>query len=112
MSEVTKSAIAASHYVIAPILPSPYALSGFNHLQQSVVSMQGLMGRGVYLLGCVLTQWTGNDQEAVEKLRAQLTTQDVSLFGPVRRAQSWKIEDTLKTYKSAVKQIVRRIATL
>lgn len=49
-------ALAASHFILAPAIPSSFAASGLQVLFSSIDAMQGLMGEHVQLIGCFLTQ--------------------------------------------------------
>jgi chromosome partitioning protein len=59
-------ALAASHFILAPAIPSSFAASGLDVLLRSVESVKGLMGSGVDVLGCFLTQC--NQIKSVEDL--------------------------------------------
>ena len=58
MGLFTRSALAASHYVIMPVAPSVFADSGLGHLRRAVRTMSALTGKDTTILGCLVTQWT------------------------------------------------------
>lgn len=60
MGFLTRSAIAASHYVLAPTAPSAFADMGLTLLLETVSTMQALMGDSIDILGCLVTQWQEN----------------------------------------------------
>ena len=53
MSLHTRAALAASHYVLAPVTPGPFAESGLEQLFKTIAAMQGLM---VQELKCLVVQ--------------------------------------------------------
>lgn len=57
MGFFTRSALAASHYVIMPATPSFFADDGIPLLNQTVETMAALVGASIAVLGCVVTQW-------------------------------------------------------
>ncbi len=58
MGLFTRSALAASHYVIMPVAPSVFADSGLGHLRRAVRTMSALTGKDTTILGCLVTQWS------------------------------------------------------
>ncbi len=62
-------ALGASHFVLAPAVPSTFASSGLALMLSSVDTMQGLMGRGVDVAGCLLTQTSELNNRSRELLR-------------------------------------------
>jgi len=57
MGFFTRSALAASHYVIMPIAAGVFASFGPDQLRHTIGTMQALVGRPIDLLGSVITQW-------------------------------------------------------
>lgn len=57
MGFFTRSALAASHYVIMPVTPGYFAGDGIPLLTQTVEAMAALVGAPIAVLGCVVTQW-------------------------------------------------------
>lgn len=62
MSYFTRTALAASHYVLMPIEPGAFADLGLAQLRETIVTMQALIGAtsaetSITLLGCLVTQW-------------------------------------------------------
>ena len=57
MGFFTRSAVAASHYVIMPVTPGVFADDGIPILQQTIDTMAALLGVPIATLGCVVTQW-------------------------------------------------------
>lgn len=60
MGLFTRSAIAASHYVIMPIAPSVFSAVGVNALRDTIATMEALVGAPIKLLGGLVTQWQNN----------------------------------------------------
>jgi|GEM_PF-1009890 len=85
-------ALAASHFVVAPAIPSPFATSGLQVLLSSVDTIQGLMGRHVDLAGCFLTQCNevnGRTMELFRDTMDVLRNRGVQLFKTtIPRSQS------------------------
>lgn len=53
----TRSALAASHYVLVPVALDTWAALGMRGLLETAGAMRGLMGTGVELVGCLLTRF-------------------------------------------------------
>jgi chromosome partitioning protein len=53
----TRAALAAAHYVIAPVVPRAFALAGLRNLFETVNAMGALMGSDLGVLGCLVTYW-------------------------------------------------------
>lgn len=68
MGFFTRSALAASHYIIMPVAPGVFADVGVGLLRRTIDTMAALTGRTITLLGGVITQWQGN------ALNSQLVT--------------------------------------
>ena len=82
MGLFTRSALAASHYVIMPIAPSVFADSGLGHLRRAVRTMSALTGRDTTILGCLVTQWT-DDKLSVSTfapVEAELNLAGITIF--------------------------------
>jgi cellulose biosynthesis protein BcsQ len=60
MGLFTRSAIAASHFVIMPIAPSVFSDVGVDALRDTITTMEALVGAPISLLGGVVTQWQNN----------------------------------------------------
>ena len=60
MGLFTRSAIAASQYVIMPIAPSVFSDVGVDALRDTMTTMEALVGAQISLLGGVVTQWQNN----------------------------------------------------
>jgi chromosome partitioning protein len=57
MGFFTRSALAASHFVLAPFAPGAFAGIGARLLRRTIDTMSALTGRPITLLGGVVTQW-------------------------------------------------------
>ena len=57
MGFFTRSALAASRYVIVPIAPSVFADMGIEFIQETVTTIRALTGAPLDILGCLVTQW-------------------------------------------------------
>jgi chromosome partitioning protein len=57
MGYFTRSALAASHYVLMPISPSVFADMGLEFLLETVGTMNALTGNTAKILGCLVTMW-------------------------------------------------------
>jgi len=57
MGLFTRSAIAASHFVLMPMEPSVFADMGTDLLLDTVTTMHALVNKPVTLVGCLITQW-------------------------------------------------------
>ncbi len=57
MGFFTRSAVAASHYVLMPVAPGVFADVGVNLLRRTIYTMSALVGEPITLLGGVITQW-------------------------------------------------------
>ncbi len=70
----TRAALTAAHYVLAPTEPSPYSESGLEQLFATVQAVEGLTGRTLRILGCVLTKWQNNrpQRTMVDQLTGKL----------------------------------------
>jgi len=53
----TRSALAASHFVLMPVSPGVFADVGVNLLRATIETMGALVGAPIALLGGVVTQW-------------------------------------------------------
>lgn len=60
MGFFTRSALAASHYVVMPLCPSLFANLGVDFLRNTIDTMSALTGVPITLLGGVVTQWQEN----------------------------------------------------
>jgi chromosome partitioning protein len=83
-SYYARSALAACHYMLIPIAVEAFAARGVTRVADTVTAMHGLSGRGVNILGCVITNWRSN--VAAERERQNLqnelnaTVQKIHLF--------------------------------
>jgi chromosome partitioning protein len=57
MGFFTRSALAASNFVLMPIAPGAFADLGLYHLRQTVATMQALSGVPIAFVGALITQW-------------------------------------------------------
>jgi chromosome partitioning protein len=57
MGFFTRSALAASRYVIVPVSPSVFADMGIEFILETVSTMRALTGTSLDILGCLVTQW-------------------------------------------------------
>ena len=82
MTSLTRIALAASDYVIAPAMPSAFAESGVYNLFATAAAMQGLMGGGVTMLGCLITHWKDNapSRDAVRNLETGFQARGSRVF--------------------------------
>jgi chromosome partitioning protein len=55
----TRAALAASHYILIPAAIEVFAVQSINRLLETAQAMAGLMGKGVNMVGCVVTRWDG-----------------------------------------------------
>ena len=86
MGLFTRSALAASHYVIMPVAPSTlFADSGLGHLRRAVRTMSALTGKDTTILGCLVTQWSD------DKLSIQT-------FAPVDGIKPGRYHDLRRSY--------------
>jgi chromosome partitioning protein len=130
MGYFTRSAIAASHYVVLPIAPSVFADMGSDLLIETVETMQALTGQPITMLGGLVTQWQDNAQnrsllaDAMTRLeptgltllhtripydktnieRAFLETGDSNRRGPFRRRGA-----AAEAYKAAVNEVLDHV---
>jgi len=91
MGLFTRSALAASHYVIMPIAPSVFADSGLEHLRRAVRTMSALTGKDTTILGCLVTQWTDDklSTQTLARVEAELKLAGITIFAdriPVDKA--------------------------
>ncbi len=57
MGFFTRSALAASHYVIMPVAPGAFSEDSVNFLRNTMSTITALTGTPLKLLGSVITQW-------------------------------------------------------
>lgn len=57
MGFFTRSALAASRYVIVPIAPSVFADMGLEFIVETVSTVRALTGAPLDIMGCLVTQW-------------------------------------------------------
>jgi chromosome partitioning protein len=71
MSLHARAALAAAHYVIAPVMPRAFALAGLRNLFETVNAMGALTASDLSMLGCLLTYWqeTADAREAAGRLQ-------------------------------------------
>lgn len=80
---LTRCALAASHYVVAPTSPGPYAESGLQQLFDTMGAMRGLTGGDIRLMGCLITKWqdSAQNRQSVENLRqVNLAPKGIQIF--------------------------------
>jgi chromosome partitioning protein len=78
----TRSALAASHYVLVPSAFDTWATIGMNGVLETARAMRGLMGKGVEVAGCLLTRYRASTVKAddMSKFVIDLTARGVRLF--------------------------------
>lgn len=71
MTLQARAALAAAHYVIAPVMPRAFALAGLRNLFETINAMGALTGSDLSVLGCLITHWqeTADSREAVGRLQ-------------------------------------------
>lgn len=78
----TRSALAATHYVLIPASFDTWTPLGMNGLLDTAKAMRGLMGTGVEVVGCLLTRYRPGPIKAddMKTFQFDLAGRDVRLF--------------------------------
>jgi chromosome partitioning protein len=127
MGFFTRSALAASHYVVMPVAPGPFSEVGVNFLRDTASTIAALTGEALKILGCIVTNWKTDaiNQQFIAPIAASL-----GILGPpipvdkyIDKAHlevgsdkskpkilfNYKSSAAAKAYTAVIDEVIRRV---
>jgi chromosome partitioning protein len=94
MGLFTRSALAASHFVLMPMEPSVFADTGPDLLLDTVTTMKALVNQPITLVGCLITQWRDDalNRSLLTELRSRLVGHGVPIISTMIPLDKTRIE--------------------